>query len=99
MPAWFPRSTCGVVLVVLYVAVAMFIVAADRKPHNGSWISLNGILSFLVTFPVSALGERWGMRPDYRKNLDMAFAISACAVLVYFVGAGLGALAKLLFSS
>ena len=57
------------------------------------------LVSYLVTFPVSALGERLGARPSYDRNIDMAFAIGGCAAIVYLIGAGLGAVAKLLFSS
>jgi len=89
MPAWIPRSTPGAVFAVLYVALAAFVVAGDRGRVGNGWASLNGITSFLITFPVSLLGERLGFRPDFRRNPDMAIAIGLCAVLVYLVVAGL----------
>ncbi len=98
MPIWFPRSTFGLVLTVIYIAVAIFVVASDRGSTSGGWISLNGILTFLITFPVSLIGEKMGMRPDFRRNTDMAFAIGVCAVLVYFIGAGLARLARAMFA-
>ena len=55
--------------------------------------------AFLITLPVSAAGEALGMRPDYRRNLDMTFAIGLCSALVYLAGAGLGKLARLIFIS
>lgn len=99
MPIWFPRSNFGLVLVVIYIVVAIFIVAGDRGSNSGGWISLNGIMTFLITFPVSFLGEKWGMRPNFRRNADMAFAIGVCAVLVYFIGVGLAKLARIIFQS
>ena len=99
MPSWFPRSIFGTVLVIAYVAVAVFLVGRDRKTTSGGWISIQGLVSYLATFPISALGERLGVRPNYDRNRDMAFAIGGCAVIVYLIGAGLGALAKLMFSS
>lgn len=99
MPAWFPRSVFGLVLAVLYVGFAIYVVNADRRHNGGGWITLNGLVSFIVTFPVSALGEAMGLKPDYKRNLDMAFAILICGGLVYLAGAGLGALAKLVFTT
>lgn len=99
MPIWFPRSIFGTVLVVVYVAVAVFIVAQDRKASSDGWISLKGLASYLATFPVSALGEWLGTRPNYERNTDMAFAIGGCAMIVYLIGAGLGALANLMFTT
>ena len=75
MPSWFPRSIFGTVLVIAYVAVAVFLVGRDRKTTSGGWISIKGLVSCLATFPVSALGERLGVRPSYDRNMDMAFAI------------------------
>ena len=96
---WFPRSTFGLVLAVIYIAVASFLVASDRGSTLVGWMSLNGIVTFLITFPVSFIGEKLDMRPDFRRNADMAFAIGVCAVLVYFIGVGLAKLARLLFAS
>ncbi len=91
-------SIFGVVLVVIYIVVAMFVVASDRGHVGGTWISLDGIGTFLITFPVSFLGEKLGLRPDFRRNADMAFAIGVCAVLVYFLGVGLARLARAVFA-
>ena len=98
MPSWIPRSTFGAVLAVIYIAVAVFIVGGDRGKVGTGWASLNGITTFLITFPVSLIGEKLGMRVDFRRNADMAFAIGVCAVLTYFLGAGLAKLARLIFS-
>ncbi len=95
---WFPRSTFGLVLAVIYIAVAIFVVADDRSSTTGGWISLHGIPTFLITFPVAFIGEKLGMRPDFRRNADMAFVIGVCAVLVYFIGVGQVKLARILFA-
>ena len=100
MPPWFPRSTFGFILAALYVIVAVVVVVSERGASGGGgWISLKGMGSYLITIPVSLLGEKLGMRPDYRRNLDMAFAIGVCAMLVYLLGAGIEKLARMIFSS
>jgi hypothetical protein len=45
--------------------------------------------SYLVTLPVSAPFDLLGQKLDYKRNLDMGFAVLACATLVYLAGAGL----------
>lgn len=79
--------------------MAVFRAGRDRKTTGGGWISIKGLVSYRVTFPVSALGERVGARPSYDRKTDMAFAISGCAVIVILIGAGLGGLARLMFRS
>ena len=99
MPTWFPRSIFGTVLAALYIAVAIYAVASDRTSSGGGgWITLKGMGAAIVTLPITFLGEALGMKPDYRRNLDMAFAIGTCALLVYFAGAGMARVARALFS-
>jgi hypothetical protein len=98
MPSWFPRSLFGAVLATIYIAVAVYAVIDARTSQGGGWITLKGIGAYIVTLPVSFLGEALGMKPDYRRNLDMTLAIGICALLVYFAGAGLARLAHALFA-
>jgi hypothetical protein len=99
MPTWFPRSLFGAVLAAIYIAMAICAVASDRSSSGGGgWITLKGMGAAIVTLPITSLGEALGMKPDYRRNLDMAFAIGACALLVYFAGAGLARVARALFA-
>ena len=86
MPSWLPRSLFGASLALIYIVVAIFVVVSDRREQVGGWITLKGIGAYLVTFPVSFLGEALGFKPDYRRNLDMVIAIGICAALVYFIG-------------
>jgi hypothetical protein len=100
MPPWIPRSVFGAILAAIYATFAIVAVTSDRDPSSGGgWISLRGMISFLATFPVSAFGEMMGTKLDYRRNLDMAFAISVCSVLIYFVGAGIGKIVRLIFTN
>jgi hypothetical protein len=93
-------SKAGAALALIYIAIAMWVVVSERtSTGGGGWISLNGMASFLITFPVSAPLEMMGARPDYQKTIDMGAAILACAVLVYFIGAGLGWLARQMFTA
>lgn len=97
MPTWFPRSSVGLVLAVLYVALGIYAVIDARSNQGGGWISLKGIGVALVTFPVSLPLEALGFKPRYQRNLDMALLIGACTVLVYFLGVALGRLAQALW--
>lgn len=100
LPHWFPRSTFGLILAFIYLVPAVWIVLGERKGGSGGgWISLTGMASYLATLPVSFVGEMMGAKPDFRRNVDMAFAISVCSTLVYLLGAGIGKLARLMFSS
>jgi hypothetical protein len=97
---WFPRSLCGAILAGLYVIVATTVVVLDRRESGGgNWITLRGLGAYLITFPISLAGERLGRRLDYRKNLDMAFAIGVCALLAYLLGAGLCKLVRLVLGT
>lgn len=90
MPSLATLSKVGLVLAVIYVALAAWVVFTERtSPSGGGWISLNGMASYLITIPVSMPMEMLGARPDYQKTFDMAAAILVCALLVYFIGAGL----------
>ncbi len=81
------------------IAVAIYAVVDARTSQGAIWISLNGIGISIVTLPVAFLGEMLGMKPDYRRNLDMAFAIRVCTVLGYLLGAGLATVARALFAN
>jgi hypothetical protein len=87
-----PTSYVGAVLAAVYIACAVYVVSDERRGHGGGWISLNGMATFIVTFPISAPAELLGMRPDHRKNIDMVFAIGGTAAILYFATAGAGAL-------
>lgn len=98
MPDWFPSSVFGAVLALCYVVLAVAAVISDRaSTGGGTWISLKGMATFLVTFPVSALGELLGMAPDFRRNRDMIFVITVCAIGVYFLGIGLARLVRVVW--
>ena len=87
----------GLVLATIYLVLAIVAVILDRKETGGGWITLRGMASYLITLPVSAVGELISMKPDFRRNVDMAFVIGLCTVLVYFCGASIGKLARLAF--
>ena len=98
MPAWLPLSRFGAVLAMIYLAVAIWVLIQDRTTTGGGWISLNGMSTYIVTMPVSAPFELLGYKLDFRRNLDMAVAISGCTLLVYLAGAGLAWLAGMMIS-
>lgn len=53
MPSLASLSKVGLVLAAIYIAIAVWVVFSERtSPSGGGWISLNGMASFLITFPV-----------------------------------------------
>jgi len=84
-------STSGLVAAAIYAVIAIAIVRHDRVHPNGGWINLNGMASNLITLPVSLAGEWLGLKPDYRRNVDMFVTITLCALLVYGVTTGVAA--------
>ena len=76
----------------IYVGGAIWIVANDRTAIGGGWITMRGMASFLVTFPVSAPLELLGVPLDHRRNVDMAVAIGGSAGVIYLVVAGITSL-------
>jgi hypothetical protein len=83
-------SKVGAVLALVYLAFAVWVVFTERTSSGGgNWISLSGMASYLVTIPVSLPLELMGAKPDYQKTFEIGAAILACAVLMYWIGAGL----------
>lgn len=74
--------TIGLGFAACYAIVAVYVIACDRAPHRGGWIRLNGVLSMLVTLPVSWLVMRMGYRFDHRRNVPMVLAVGGTALLV-----------------
>ena len=77
-----PTFTIGLSVAAIYAAGAWFVIRCDRTPHNGSWFSLNGILSFLLTLPMSWSAMRLGRKLDYRRNDHMLFAVAGTGLLL-----------------
>ena len=77
-------SVPGLVVAIVYCIVAAWLIHHDRTSTSGGWISLNGMVSALATAPVWFGLEFLGLRPDFRKNGEMAALVLACAVIVYF---------------
>lgn len=92
-------SKFGVGVALVYLVFAVWVVFSERTQSAGGWISLSGMATWIVTFPVSAPLDALGMKPDYRKNVDMALTIAVCTLLVYFVMAGAAWLVRTMLSS
>jgi len=95
MRPWY-FSIPGLVVTGIYLFVAIFCVTADRSDTpSGSWINLSGMLSFIITMPISAPLEALGFRPNFRSNVEIGSAILGCAMLIYIICLGAGALWRL----
>lgn len=90
---WFP-----IIVTVIYIGVACITILSDRRGSSGGWINLNGLATFIVTFPVSLIGEWIGAKPDHRRNADMIVTVSLCAALVFGLATGLARFVKALFT-
>lgn len=69
----------------VYIGVAAGFIREDRKPSLGGFISLQGMGSFLVVLPVALPVESWYRKLNFRSNVEMGWAVVACATLVYGV--------------
>ena len=77
-----PTLTIGLSVAAVYTAAACFVIRCDRTPHRGTFINLNGILSFLITLPVSWSAMRLGRKLDYRRNDHMLLAVAGTGLLL-----------------
>ena len=75
----------GLTLAIIYMLLAAAMVCEDRKSQTGSFISLQGMLSALVTLPVAFPLEYLGHKLNYKSNLQMAAAIAVCGTLVLVI--------------
>jgi hypothetical protein len=96
MNSLLPKSTTGLVLVVLYVGFALYAIHDDRSSQGGF---LRGLFSRLVVAPISILVESVGSRLNYHSNLQMGVSVFLTAVLVYWIGFGLGKAAQALLTT
>ena len=87
-----PSFIVGGVLAVIYLGCAIWVVAIDRTATGGGWITMRGMATFLITFPVSAPFELLGVHLDYRRNFDMMVAVGGSAGIVYLTAAGITSL-------
>jgi hypothetical protein len=104
----FPRSKLGLILATVYTLAALYLIYDDRVNSGAGFVSLKGLTTFLVTFPASllldklfpSLGIDSGQLVKDPLNLGSALIYAGmllfCATLVYFLGAILGSLPRLL---
>ena len=82
----------------VYIVLAIGLVRADRQTHTGGFISLQGMLSGLVTLPVTFLLEYCGHRINFRSNVEMGAAILGCAALFFLLTFGVVAFADYIWN-
>jgi len=78
---------------------AACLVQTDRTTSAGGWISLQGMVSALITAPVSFPLEFCGQKLDYKSNVQMGAAILVCGVIVFAVAMGAFSLVQYLWIS
>jgi hypothetical protein len=106
---FFPRSKFGLVLAILYVALAVGIAYSERYGGpTGSFISMPGLATSAITYPAAFFlsscvpwlsFDQLGFfdTPYSSKTLfAIGLSIALCAFLVYLIGAALGSLSKTL---
>jgi len=87
------------VLAVAYMVTAAMLVRADRVESTGGWISLQGLVSAIVTMPVSFPLEYLDHKLDYRNNWQMGAAILVCGAIVFALAYGAMSLFELVLVS
>ena len=70
------------ILSVIYCVVTLKIVFVERTRPGGGWISLNGMGTFLATFPGAILFQALG-RFDYKSNLQVSVSLLITAAVVF----------------
>lgn len=96
MTSLLPKSTTGLILAVVYIGFAVCVICDDRRAQGGI---LRGLISRIVVAPVSAVLESVGSRLNYQSNLQMGAAVLLTAILLYWVGFGLGKGAQALLTT
>ena len=96
MNSLLPKSTTGLVLALIYIGFAVYVICDDRRAQGGF---LRGLISRIVVAPVSTLVESVGSTLNYRSNLQMGVSVLLTAVLVYWIGFGLGKAAQALLTA
>ena len=77
----------------LYLAIALGTLIWDlQQPTPGGWITLRGMTAVLVTFPVSAPLDIFGLLPDLQSRINVALLVAACTALIYPVVAAIARL-------
>lgn len=79
------KLIAAAVAAVIYMAIAGYFVREDRTASSGGWINLQGLLSAIVTMPVSFPLEYLGHKMDYKSNWQIGGAIMVCGALVFGV--------------
>ena len=77
------KLTIAAVVALVYVFLAAAFVREDRKTHTGGFISLQGMMSAIVTLPMWFPFEYMGHKLDYRSNWQMGLAIALCGALIF----------------
>ena len=95
MISLLPKSTTGLILATAYVVFAIYVICDDRRAQGGFF---RGLISRVVVAPVSAIVEGMGSRLNYQSNAQMGAAVLVTAVLLYWIGFGLGKGTQALFA-
>ena len=70
------------------MVLAGLLVREDRTTSTGGFITLGGLVSTIVTMPVSFPLEYLDHKLDYKSNWQMGAAILVCGALVFGVAYG-----------
>ena len=84
-------SRFGLILALLYVLVASYVSWDDFFNCKEALLTLCGLGSVFLTFPISLLFHSFGLEVHFINYTDVDIALQAliilmCGVLVYFIG-------------
>ena len=79
--------------------ILVIFVRADRQSSTGGFITLQGMMSGIVTLPVALPLEFLGRKINYRSNWEMGTAILFCGALLFGLSFGALKLVEYLWNS
>jgi hypothetical protein len=82
------KFTAASAIAIIYMLVAVGFVRSDRGSNNGGFINLQGMMSLIMTLPVTASLECLGHKIDFRSNWQMGAAILFCGALLFGMSFG-----------
>ncbi|MBI2689909.1 MAG: hypothetical protein HYX27_26690 [Acidobacteria bacterium] len=68
---------------ILYLVLSIVLWIVDDRASHGGWISLRGVVPFLLTIPISGPLAMFGHEPDMTNPLIVVVLMLICAALLY----------------
>lgn len=87
-------SRWGLGFALLYAVIGVYLIHEDYVSHSGGFISLKGMLTDLVTAPISFPAEKFNLPFQPLNPWHAGLALFICALLIYAIVAGIESLIR-----